>query len=236
MGVSLYTGRPVLQTIGETLPVTLQLIAGALVIAVLVAVPLGVLGAVNRGGWTDRITRIVAPAAMAAPPFAVGLLLVTFFAVRLRWLPSGGYVPASKDLFGWGLALLLPAVALAVDPAAELVRQTRGAMVEVLDRDYMQTAVAMGIPRRTVVTKYALKNAGIPIVTVFGLQAARVFGAAVVMELIFTLPGFGSEALTAVLFHDYPMIQGIIIVSGLLTILVNTAVDASYAYFDPRLR
>ncbi|WP_407567180.1 ABC transporter permease [Polymorphospora sp. A560] len=236
MGTSLYTNRPVSEAILAALPVTLWLTFLALAVALLVAVPLGVLAAVKRGSAFDRIISSVSAGAMAAPPFAIGLLLVTVFAVNRSWFPAGGYVALGEDPTGWALSVTLPALALAVDPAAELVRQTRGAVVDVLERDYVQTAVAMGIPRRVVIAKYAGKNAAVPVVTVLGLQAARVLGGAVVIELIFTLPGLGSEALNAVLYHDYPMIQGIVLVSAALILLMNLIVDASYTYFDPKLR
>lgn len=236
LGTSLFSGRYVVDVILETIPVTLCLVFGALLFAIVVGVPSAILAAMRQDTWFDRTASATASAATAAPPFAIGLLLITVMAVQRDWFPVGGYVPFSEDPAGWARCLFLPCLALAVDPAAELFRQTRGAMIDVLRKDYMQTAVSLGLSKRQIVLKYALRNAAVPVVTVLGLQAARVFGGAAVIELIFTLPGLGTEAMNAVFYHDYPMIQGIILVSGLTIILLNTFVDASYGLIDPRNR
>lgn len=236
LGTSLFSNRDVTDVIAETLPVTLYLVAGALLMGIVIGVPAAIFSAMRQDTWFDRVTTGAASAALAAPPFALGLFLITVFAVQRPWFPVGGFVPFSENPAGWAQSLFLPCLALAIDPAAELFRQTRGAMIDVLRRDYVQTEISLGLAKRQIVLKYALRNALVPIVTVLGLQAARVFGGAAVIEIIFTLPGLGTEAMNAVLYHDYPMIQGIILVSGLTIILLNTVVDASYGLIDPRTR
>ncbi|HMG44230.1 MAG TPA: ABC transporter permease [Acidimicrobiales bacterium] len=236
LGDSFFSNRPVLDEIGRAFPITASLALAALGLAVLVAVPAGLLAALRPGGPLDRLVSAVSAFALAVPPFVIGVLFVVFFAVENSLLPAVGYVPFADDPGEWARHLVLPAIALAVAPAAELARQTRGALADALSRDYVRAAQAKGLPRRIVVLKHAAKNAAIPVVTVLGLQIGRVIGGAVVVEQVFALPGFGTLAIQAVKNSDYPMIQGIVLVSGLTVILVNLAVDLSYAYFNPKVR
>ena len=173
---------------------------------------------------------------MAVPPFVVGLVLVLLFAVKWAWLPATGYTPFAEDPWEWFKHLILPALALAAIPTAELARQLRGSLVDALGNDYVRTARAKGLTERTVVFKHALKNAAIPVITVFGLQIGRLLAGSVTIEFIFVLPGFGRLAYDAVVSRDVPMIQGVVITSALIVITINLIVDISYGFLNPRLR
>jgi peptide/nickel transport system permease protein len=222
--------------ISAALPVTLSLALVGLVLALLVGIPVGTVGALRRGRLIDRILTLVTSVIQAAPPFLVGLVLVIPLAVDRKWFPGSGYVPLGDGLWDWFHHLVLPGATLAMAPAAQLARQTRGALVDVLEADYVRTMRAKGLRERVVIGKHAAKNAATPVATVFGLQAGAVLGGAVVVELIFGMPGFGALALNAVLARDVTLIQGVVLVSAVGALITNLIVDASYGYFNPRLR
>ena len=236
LGKSLQNQQEVSTLIASSLRVTASLTLVALAFAVLIAVPCGLLAAVNRGGWFDRCVSVVSALFIAIPPFVVGLAFVVVFALQRDWLPAAGYVPLTKDPLDWLRSLVLPGLALALTPAAELARQIRGSLIETLEQDFVRTVRAKGMPRRYLLGKHAAKNAAPPVITVLGLQVGRVLGGAVVVERIFALSGFGTLAFNAVLSRDLPVIQGVVLVSAVVVITSNLIVDCSYGYFNPRLR
>ena len=236
LGTSFTSGRPVVALIFDRLPITLSLTAGSTLVGLGIAVPLGVLAAIRRGTWIDRITILTTSMGIAAPEFFIGLLLVLVVALNWGWLPATGYIPFADDPVEWFLRLILPSVTLGLGVAAELARQVRGAMIDVLSRDYIQTARAKGLSAFSVVVKHGLKNAAIPVVTVLGLQIRRLLGGAVIVEQIFAMNGVGSLAVRAVFLRDLPVLLGVALITAVVVLFVNLLVDMSYSYFDPKVR
>ena len=228
LGMSLRMNRPVILLILERLPATLQLTLAALVIAVLVAIPAGIVSAVKRGTVVDRLAMAGAVAGQAVPIFWLALLLIALFGVRLRWLPVYG----SGSLAHF----VLPAVSLSTIIMGRLARLVRSSMLEVLGQDYVRTARAKGLGESRVLAVHALRNASIPIVTVLGLQFAQLLGGAVVTETIFAWPGIGRLVVEAIFNRDFPVVQGVVLVVSLIFVAVNVLVDLSYAVLDPRIR
>jgi peptide/nickel transport system permease protein len=228
LGVSLRSNRPVATLIRERLPATVELTLAALLIAVAIAVPAGIVSAVRRGSLVDRVAMVGAVAGQAMPIFWLALLLITLFGVYLRWLP----------VFGRGsLAhLVLPAVSLSTVILGRLARLVRSSMLEVLGQDYVRTARAKGVAETRVLAAHALKNAAIPIVTLLGLQFAQLLGGAVVTETIFAWPGIGRLVVEAIFNRDFPVVQGVVLVVSLIFVTVNLLVDLAYAALDPRVR
>ena len=228
LGLSLRMNRPVTALIRERLPATLQLTLAALVIAIVVAVPAGIVSAVKRGSLLDRLAMAGAVAGQAIPIFWLALLLIALFGVRLRWLPVYG----SGSLAHF----VLPAVSLSTIIMGRLARLVRSSMLEVLGQDYVRTARAKGLGESRVLAAHALKNASIPIVTLLGLQFAQLLGGAVVTETIFAWPGIGRLVVEAIFNRDFPVVQGVVLVVSLIFVAVNVLVDLSYAALDPRIR
>jgi len=228
LGMSLRMNRPVISLILERLPATLQLTLAALVIAVLVAIPAGIVSAVKRGTVVDRLAMAGAVAGQAVPIFWLALLLIALFGVRLRWLPVYG----SGSLAHY----VLPAVSLSTIIMGRLARLVRSCMLEVLGQDYVRTARAKGLGESRVLAVHALRNASIPIVTLLGLQFAQLLGGAVVTETIFAWPGIGRLVVEAIFNRDFPVVQGVVLVVSLIFVAVNVLVDLFYAVLDPRIR
>ena len=228
LGVSLRSSLPVAALIRERLPATVELTVAALLIAVAIAIPAGIVSAVKRGSALDRLAMVGAVAGQAVPIFWLALLLIAFFGVYLRWLP----------VFGRGsLAhLVLPAVSLSTVILGRLARLVRSSMLEVLGQDYVRTARAKGVSEVRVLAGHALKNAAIPIVTLLGLQFAQLLGGAVVTETIFAWPGIGRLVVEAIFNRDFPVVQGVVLVVSLIFVAVNLLVDLAYAALDPRIR
>jgi ABC-type dipeptide/oligopeptide/nickel transport system permease component len=228
LGLSLRMSRPVTTLIVERLPATLELTMAALVIAVVVAIPAGIVSAVKRGTVVDRLAMAGAVAGQAVPIFWLALLLIALFGVRLRWLPVYG----SGSLAHF----VLPAVSLSTIIMGRLARLVRSSMLEVLGQDYVRTARAKGLGESRVLVVHALKNASIPIVTLLGLQFAQLLGGAVVTETIFAWPGIGRLVVEAIFNRDFPVVQGVVLVVSLIFVAVNVLVDLCYAVLDPRIR
>ena len=227
LGTSLRNHRPVAGLIAERMPATLELTAAALLIAVLAAVPAGIVSAVNRGTWIDSFAMVGAVAGQALPVFWLALLLIAFFGVHLRWLPVYGR--------GTLAHLVLPAVSLSTIVLGRLARLVRSSMLEVLGQDYVRTARAKGLGEPRVLAIHALRNAAIPVVTVLGLQFAQLLGA-VVTETIFAWPGIGRLVVEAIFNRDFPVVQGVVLVVSLIFVVVNVLVDVAYVIIDPRIR
>jgi peptide/nickel transport system permease protein len=234
-GTSLLTSLPVTQLIAQRLEASLSLAGATLLLAVLVALPLGTLAAWRAGSWLDRLVMLLAVAAFSLPGFLLAYLLVYTFSVRLEWLPVQGYRSLSEGVGPWLQHLALPALTMALIFAALLTRMTRSTVLEVLQEDYIRTARAKGLGAAGVLL-HALRNAAVPIVTTLGIGLTTLIGGVVVVESVFSIPGVGRLVLDAVSRHDYPVIQGVLLMSALAYVLINLAIDLSYALFDPRIR
>jgi peptide/nickel transport system permease protein len=235
-GTSVTSRQDVSSLIANRLEVTASLAAIALVMMIALALVFGILGALWPGGWIDRLITWVAALAIAAPPFWIGLVLVLLFAVNRSWFPAIGYTPLDEGISEWLRHLMLPAIALAALPAAELALQLKGALTEELGRDYLLAVRAKGMTSRSIVGKHALKNAAIPVVTVLGHRIAQLLGGAVTIEAVFVLPGLGSLAVASTINRDIPVLLSIVVISTLFVIIVNLLVDISYGYFNPKVR
>jgi peptide/nickel transport system permease protein len=234
--VAILPGAKVLTTIGHAAGATISLAILVILFSVLVGAPLGILAAITRGSLIDRGITAFMSVAMAIPPFVLGPLLITLLAINMQWFPVFGYVPFATDPIEWLKHLALPALALGIGPAAEIARQVRASFVDSLDQSYVRTAEAKGLRPRRVIGKHVLKNASIPVVTVLGLQIGRILSGTVVVEVIFGIPGLGLLTFNAVQRHDFPIIQGVVLITIVVVIVVNLLVDLSYTYFDPKLR
>lgn len=237
LGTSYRSNEPVLEVIGRALPRTASIAALAILISVLLSIPLGVIAAVRRNGLVDRLITGAAVFLLAVPPFVLAVLLVNSLALsEARIFPATGYVSMSDDFGQWLRHATLPAVAIATISLAELTRMARGSLIDALEEDYIRTARAKGMGQLRIIAKHAAKNAAIPYVTVLGLNIGRIVGAAVIVEAIFNIQGFGQLGVEATLGRDLPTMQGVVLVSGLIVLLVNLVVDISYGYFNPRTR
>jgi peptide/nickel transport system permease protein len=236
LGESIRTHDPVLRLVGQKLPITLQLAGYALLVALLIAIPVGVLAAVRRNTAWDYLASSVSLCGVSIPNFWLGIMLILVISVRLRWLPASGFVPFLQDPWANTLRLLMPAVVLGAALAAVLMRQTRNSMIEVLSADYIRTAYAKGLRTKVVVFRHAIRNGLIPVITIFGLQLGALIGGAVVTEQIFVVPGFGRLILEAVFTRDYPVVQGVVLITASSYVLINLLVDVSYSLLNPRIR
>jgi peptide/nickel transport system permease protein len=236
LGTSLFSDQPVLDVLLERLPVTLSLAVTAILISLAIAIPAGIIAGTRPGSPADRVVTVVSSVGLAVPNFWLGLMLVLLLAIRHAWFPATGYVPISDSLSGWWAHIVLPAFTLGLAAAAILTRQLRGAMVDVMDQDYVRTARAKGLPERAVTVKHAFKNAAIPMVTILGVQTNSLLGGTIIVEQIFGMPGIGQLAVASVFTRDLPMIQGVVIMAVVVAVLVNLLVDVSYGYFNPKVR
>jgi peptide/nickel transport system permease protein len=236
LGRSLLLGEPVTTATFTRLPVTIALSAYALVITLVLGLTSGILAALRQNTWVDQAAMLFAMLGISLPNFYLGLLMIILFAVDLGWLPTGGYVPFTTDPLGWLATSTMPAISLALLLIGLLARITRSTMLEVLRQDYIRTARAKGLPRRQVVMKHALANALIPITTVVGIIVSLLISGSVVTETLFSIPGMGQLLTQAVLNRDYPMVQGGLLITTALLVLVNIGVDVAYALLDPRVR
>lgn len=236
LGVSLVNRRPVAATIIVRLPVTLSLAAGALVVSVTLGLAVGLLAGMRPGSHFDRLSLIGASLGQAIPIFWLALLLITWFAVKLHWLPAVGYTPVRKSPFGWLRSMLLPWLALGIPSGALIARHVRSALRTVMQAPYIQAARATGVDGWPLMLRHALRNALIPVITLIGFELTRLIGGAFVVERVFALPGMGSLVTTAVLERDLPLVQGVVLVTASLVVLVNLLVDLCYGWLDPRVR
>ncbi len=237
LGVYGATKVSVAEKIGQALPITLELTFAGLVIALILSVVLGVISALYRDRWPDQVIRIFSIVCLAMPSFWLAVLLILLFSSNLGLLPASGALPAFfSDPGGWCARMALPAFALAVPVAGQMIRVIRTSMVEELDKDYVRTARGFGIPMGTVVAKNVLRNALISPVTVLGLKIAHLIGGAVVIEVIFNLPGMGMLILQGIQANYITLIQGVVLVVALAFIIINIIVDMLYVLIDPRIR
>ncbi|MFI7332513.1 ABC transporter permease [Micromonospora aurantiaca (nom. illeg.)] len=235
LGVSFRTGQPVSQIVLERLPATLSLAVTAVVFALLVAFPLGIVAAVRSGSAVDHAARVFSQFGVSVPDFWMGIMGILLFAGVLGWLPPSGYVALTEDPGRWATHVALPAVTVGLVTASILTRFIRSSVLEVLSADYVRTAEAKGLRNRVVIVRHVLRNALIPVVTVVAVQLASLLGGVIVIEVLFAWPGIGRLTFDAVQARDYPVLQGAVLLVAALFLLVNLLVDILYARLDPRI-
>jgi peptide/nickel transport system permease protein len=236
LGESFFLGRPVTQALMERLPATMQLAMLSLLFSLLIGIPAGIVAAVHQNSRWDQMVMVVAMGGISVPSFWLGLAMILLFSVQLGWLPSGGYTPLWEE-FGRGFrTLILPAFSLGFMQAALIARMTRSSMLEVLRQDYVRTATAKGLDWSRVTLRHALKNAMIPVITTIGTAFGVLLGGAVIVEIVFTYPGLGRLVVLAVQRRDYPLVQGALLLTSVIYVVVNLAVDLLYGVFDPRIK
>ena len=236
LGTSIFSNLPVLTLVKQRLEPTLVLAASTLVMAVLLAIPMGVLAAWKARTFIDRFVMGFSVLGFAVPGFLVGYLLIYVFAIELKWLPVQGYRPLSQGIDQTARSIILPALALSMAYMALIARMTRATMLDVLSQDYIRTAKAKGVATLIVLLRHALKNAAVPIITVIGIGLTLLISGVVITETVFNIPGLGRLTVDAILKRDYPIIQGLIILFAGAKVLVNLLIDISYVFFDPRIR
>jgi peptide/nickel transport system permease protein len=237
-GVSYRDGLPVTQVVGERLPATIFLMGTSLLVAVVLAVPFGVLGAVSRRGVVRALLSVMAIAGMSIPTFWLGLMILVVFALQLRWIPTGGMAASTGDTGPLDLVyhVIAPALVLATLNIAGWSRYLRSSMLEVLGQDYVRTARSKGLTQRSVMYGHALKNGLLPLITLLGLEAPRLVGGALVTEVVFAWPGIGQLMTTSLLARDYPVLMATFLLMALLVISGNLVADLAYGWADPRIR
>jgi peptide/nickel transport system permease protein len=236
LGVSFRSGDPVASLIGGRLPATLTLACAAIVVALVIAVPLGTLSALHPRSLIDRFATVVSQIGISVPDFWLAIVLILVFAGTLGWLPSGGYVPLFEDPLGWLQRLILPALAAGVVSGSVITRFVRSSVLEALGQDHVRTAMSKGLPARQVFSWHVFRNALLPLVTVTGVQLAYLLSGVVVVEIVFSWPGLGQLALQAVKARDLPVLQGAILLFALVFLVINLVVDLLYSRIDPRIR
>ena len=236
LGESLRIQQPVLELIQEKLPVTLQLASMAMLIALCIGIPAGIVSAVGKDSAWDYLANILALWGLSTPNFWLGILMILLFSVSLGWLPASGYVSPFEDLQANLAAMIMPAFVLGSSIAAVLMRHTRSAMLQVLNADYVRTARAKGLNERTVVLKHALRNALTPIITLGALEFGTLLSGAVLTEQVFSIPGFWKLIVDAVFNRDYAVVQGVVLFTSSVYIVLNLMADMAYFLVNPRLR
>ena len=236
LGESIRTRQSVAGTVATKLPITVELACLSLLVAIGIAIPAGVIAAVRRNTPWDVLASGLSLCGVSVPNFWLGIMLILLVSVRLGWLPASGFVPLTEDPVANLKRMLMPALVLGTGLAAVLMRQTRNAMIEVLSADYVRTARAKGLAQAAVVVRHALRNGLIPVVTILGLQMGALMSGAVVTEQIFVLPGFGRLIVESVFTRDYPLVQGVVLITASSYVLINLVVDVSYTVLNPRIR
>lgn len=235
-GESIFAHKPVSAMIGEAIPVTLSLLTGATVIALIIGLVVGAFAGLRAGSLVDRLVMSGVSATLAIPSFWLALLLVYVFAVKLRLVPVAGYTPLSESAWRWATGLILPAFAQSIHGAAVIARHMRGAVADVLESSYISAAWARGTPLFLIVSRYVLKNALVSVMPIIGVQIAILLAISPVIEKVFVLPGMGMLMVNAVISSDFPLIQGTIVVIATILITVNLAVDVALGLLDSRIR
>jgi peptide/nickel transport system permease protein len=236
LGRSYFLNRPVTQALWERAEPTALLTLSALLVAVVIGVPSGLVAGAYQGSVWDRVLMLGALLGVCIPGFWLSLNFIYFFAVQLRWLPAGGYTSMFVDPWAALRYMVLPAVSLGFNQSALIARIARSCMLEVLQQDYIRTARAKGLTPAAVVMRHAFRNAMVPVVTVIGITTAILIGGAVVTEIVFNIPGLGRLIISAILRRDYPVVQGVVLVTAAAYVLVNLVVDVLYVFIDPRIR
>ncbi|WP_407155296.1 ABC transporter permease [Bradyrhizobium sp. STM 3557] len=236
LGVSLISHKPVLEMIGQRIEPTLSVAIATIILAIIVAVPLGVLAAWKHGTWIDRFVMGLSVLGFSVPVFVIGYVLIEAFAINLRWVPVQGFKSLSAGFGPFFERIILPTCTLSFIYIALIARMTRAAMLDVLGEDFVRTARAKGVGEVAVLLRHALRNAAVPVITVIGTGFALLISGVVVTESVFNLPGIGRLTVDAVLARDYPVIQGMILLTSFIYLAVNLAIDLAYSLLDPRIR
>ena len=236
LGVSFRSGETVTSLIAERLPATLTLAFASILVALLIAVPLGTVSALRPRSVVDRVATVLSQIGISVPEFWMAIVLILVFAGTLGWLPSGGYVPLSEDPAGWAQRLLMPAIVTGVVSGSVITRFVRSSVLEAHGADHVRTAQAKGLPARQVFGWHVFRNALLPLVTITGVQLAYLLSGVVVVEIVFAWPGLGQLALQSVQARDYPVLQGAILLFALVFLVINLVVDLLYTAIDPRIR
>jgi peptide/nickel transport system permease protein len=236
LGTSSYNSQKVSDAVLDTLPVTLSLTVGGMLIAISLGVPAGVYAGLHRGSRIDQGAVLIATIGQAIPNFWIAMLLLIPFALWWQLVPATGFVSPTESITGWLNSIVLASVALGTSASAALARQTRGAIIDVLQQDYIRTARSKGLPSYKITFKHALKNAAIPIITTIGFQVNGLLGGALIVEQVFGLNGFGSLAIDSVRSQNIPIMQGVVIMGTLIIVVVNLLVDIAYGFVNPRMR
>jgi peptide/nickel transport system permease protein len=236
LGRSIRTNQPVTEAILERLPVTVQLSAMSILIALMIAIPVGIISALRRNTALDSGATTLALLGVALPNFLLAILLIYLFSIQLRWLPPIGYVPLWEDPGENLRRMIMPALTLGTALAAIIMRLTRSSLLEVLEQDYVRTARAKGLTESRMVRVHALKNSLIPVVTIVGLQIGGLLGGTVITETIFALPGIGRLIVDSIFRRDFPLVQGAVLFVAVAFLVTNLLVDLLYAFLDPRIR
>lgn len=235
-GTSITTGRPVTDDLKQRVPITFQLGMMALIVSVVVAIPVGIISAVKQDSFWDYVARSVSIGFLAVPSFWAAMLVITYGFVWFGWTPPLNYRDLWENPSSNLEIMIVPALILGASLSGTVMRMTRSMMLEVLRQDYTRTARAKGLAPSTVIIRHALRNAILPVITIIGLQVSVVVGGTVVLEQIFSIPGMGSLLLSAINVRDYPVVQGIVLLSAIVVVLSNFAVDIAYTFVDPRVR
>ncbi|MGE3833832.1 MAG: ABC transporter permease [Acidimicrobiia bacterium] len=236
LGQSLTTGKSVTSEIRQAFPVTLSIVAAGLAFGLIFGIPAGILAGMRPGSRLDRGLISATTLSNAIPSFFLAMLLITVFAINLKWFPALGFTRITDDPVQWLKAVTLPAIGIGLGVAGTQARQVRAALADVMGSAYVRTAWSMGADTRTVVTKHALKNAAIPAITVIGLQLGGLLGGAVLVEQIFSIPGLGTYILQAIYAFNLPVIQGVALMFVIINVMISLIIDISYGFLDPRVR
>jgi len=236
LGVSMFSGIAVTTMVQQRVGPTVSLALTTMLVAISVAITLGILAAWKAGSLLDRAVMALAVTGFSVPVFVVGYILVYFFALQWHWLPVQGYLPLSEGFWPWLRHLVLPSIALGMAYVALIARITRASMLEVLAEDYIRTASAKGVATLPMLLRHALKNASVPIITVIGIGVALLMSGVVITESVFNIPGVGRLVVDAISRRDYPIIQGVMIIFAAVYVLINLVIDILYSFIDPRIR
>lgn len=236
LGVSFRSGEPVTLILLERLPATISLAVAGMIVAALIAFPLGIYAALHAGRASDAIVRIISQAGVSVPDFWMALLLILGFSATLQWLPSSGYVPFTEDPLEWLRHVTIPAITVGLIAGSIMTRYVRSSVLEVLGADHVRTANSKGLRERIVVGRHVVRNALVPVITVGGVQLATMLGGVIVVEVVVAWPGLGRLVFDAVAARDYPVIQGAVLLVAMIFLLINLLVDLLYARIDPRIR
>jgi len=235
-GRSILTKAPVTDEIIRRVPITLHIGLTSFVLGLVLGIPAGIVCAIRRGKWLDTVVTVLANIGITIPIFWLGVILMYVFGLYFRWLPIMGYTSPFDDFWLSTRQIIMPVICLGIFPVAAIARQARSSMLEVMQQDYIRTAWSKGLRERVVITRHALKNGLIPVVTLSGMALSQIIGGSVLVETVFVVPGMGLLAVTSVVNQDYPYVQGIILIIAAMVLFVNLLVDISYGWFDPRIR
>ena len=236
LGKSIINRTDVADEIARRLPISMYLAGIAFIISIVVGIPLGVISAVRRGTWMDSVLTSIGNLGITMPTFWLGILLIYLFGMKLNWLPIFGFTSPFQDFVMSTKQAILPVFCLAVPPIASAIRMTRSSMLEVMRQDYIRTAWSKGLKERSVIVNHALKNGLIPVITMKGMSLANIVGGSVIIETVFSIPGMGRLAVQGLFSQDYTVVQGVMVIVGVVVLFVNLLVDLSYGWLDPRIR